>query len=153
MAKTQPSIDLVFQPRYMNWERICIFQDCMTKYCRGSHCYFIRHKTHFSPLDKEKIIFLYSCTITKSVDDSSSFFLRTRLITKEKRSAIYLMNSSRNHESIQDFSLLSFKIPSERDAVILCLGRQNKTSTFISQRFHQHYWTFLLDISHKWQRK
>jgi hypothetical protein len=34
-GKTQPSVDLVFKSSHMNWERIRIFQDCMTKLC---HC-------------------------------------------------------------------------------------------------------------------
>jgi len=35
-GKTQPSVDLVFKSSLMNWECLCIFQDCMTKYCRRS---------------------------------------------------------------------------------------------------------------------
>ncbi len=125
MTKTQPSVDLVFKPSYMNWERIRIFQDCMTKYCRGSHRYSKRHKTQFSPLHKEKIIFLYSCTITKSIDDSCSIFLRTKLKRKEiDQQSSWWIHPGNNYESLQDFSLLSFKIPSKRDAVILCLGRK-----------------------------
>jgi hypothetical protein len=34
-GKTQPSVDLMFKSSHMNWERIRIFQDCMTKLC---HC-------------------------------------------------------------------------------------------------------------------
>ena len=54
LAKTQPSVDLVFKSSLMNWECLCIFQHSMTKYCRRSQRYSKRHKTSFSPLLKRK---------------------------------------------------------------------------------------------------
>ncbi len=57
--KTQPSVDLVFQPSYMTQDRIRIFQICTTKYCCGSHRYSKRQK-HTLVLCIEKIIFLFN---------------------------------------------------------------------------------------------
>ena len=105
-------------------------------------------------------------TITKSRDDSCSSFLRAKLIRKEKRSAIssQFMKSSRIyqqklyssaiwrihpgllfHSSLTKFhpkEMLSFLVKKDK----------NKTSTYISQRFHQNTGPSLLNISREWQR-
>jgi len=99
-------------------------------------------------------------TITKSRDDSCSSFLRAKLIRKEKRSAIssQFMKSSRiycilqqSDESIKDFSITPLLQNSIQKEMLSFLAKKdkNKTSTFISQRFHQNTGPSLLNISRK----
>ncbi len=127
-----------------------------------SNKYSKRHKTSFSPLHRENNPSLIM-TITKSRDDSCSSFLRAKLIRKEKRSAIssQCMNPSRiylhncilqqSDESIKDFSITPLLQNSIQKRCCHFLQRKTKikTSTFISQRFHQNTGPSLLNISRK----
>jgi len=118
-GKTQPSVDLVFKSSLMNWDCLCIFQDCTTKLCRRESKDTLRQKLalalctkrkqSFSDHDDHKIqrwflFFLFKSKTNKKGEEISNFyeFLRVSL------------------------PLLSYKIPSKRDVVISCKERQNK---------------------------
>jgi len=97
LAKTQPSVDLVFKSSLMNWECLCIFQHSMTKYCRRSQRYSKRHKTSFSPLLKRKQSF-------SDHDDHKiqRWFLFFLFKSKTNKKGEEISNIQPSYESIQD---------------------------------------------------
>jgi hypothetical protein len=60
LAKTQPSVDLVFKPSLMNWECLCIFRKLHDKALSPWVKRYSKTKSCFSPLHKEKTILLWS---------------------------------------------------------------------------------------------
>ncbi len=180
-AKTQPSVDLVFKSSLMNWDCLCIFQNCMTKLCRRESKDTLKDIKQALVLCSRENNPSLIMTITKSRDDSCSSSLRAKLIRKEKRSAIssQFMNSSKTHQQFgatlykgmesssfkYNSSAISWihsgllfyssltKIPSNRDVVISCKERQNKNINLHKPRFHQNTGPSLLNISREWQRQ
>jgi len=53
-GKTQPSVDLVFKSSLMNWDCLCIFQNCMTKLCRRESKDTLRQKHALALCTKRK---------------------------------------------------------------------------------------------------
>jgi len=165
LAKTQPSVDLVFKSSLMNWECLCIFQHSMTKYCRRSQRYSKRHKTSFSPLLKRKqsfsdhddhkiqrwfLFFPFKSKTNKKGERSpisSQFMNPSRILPTKTVFISNLTNPSRT-----SLPLLSYKNPIQQRCCHF-LRRKTKTNHQpISQRFHQNTGPSLLIISREWQR-
>ena len=134
-GETQPSVDLVFKSSLMNWECLCIFQDCMTKLChceskdtlRQKHALALctKRKQSFSDHDDHKIqrwflFFLFKSNTNKKGEEISNiqpvYEILQDLLTK--------LISNLTNPSRTSLLLLSYKIPSKRDVVISCKERQ-----------------------------
>lgn len=153
-GKTQPSVDLVFKSSLMNWDCLCIFQNCMTKLCRRESKDTLRQKhalalctkrkQSFSDHDDHKIqrwflFFLFKSKTNKKGEEISNiqpvYEILQDLPTKLYSSAIW-----RIHPGLLFHSSLTKFHPKEMLS-FLAKKDKNKPSTY-KPKVPPKYWTF-----------